>query len=105
MSAMTDNDFPKWLKEKREANSWSQSEFARVAGISRQVVSDYEGYNMKFILLAGSHNIRVLSTDETREMVIGVEGKKETLLSWLRSLGYIDEENLRSYKESMDRQT
>lgn len=48
MSAMTDNDFPKWLKEKREANSWSQSEFARVAGISRQVVSDYEGYKRKY---------------------------------------------------------
>lgn len=62
-------------------------------------------FDMKFILLAGSYNIRVLSTDETREMVIGVEGKKETLLSWLRSLGYIDEENLRSYEESMDRQT
>lgn len=48
MSAMTDNDFPKWLKEKREAKSWSQSEFARAAGISRQVVSDYEGYKRKY---------------------------------------------------------
>jgi hypothetical protein len=58
-------------------------------------------FDMNFILTAGDHKIRVLSTDKNREDVIGVEGEKQTLLSWLRSIGGIDEANMKSYEESM----
>ena len=58
-------------------------------------------FDMKFFLQAGTHKIRILSPNEKKEMVIGVEGEKETLLSWLRSLGAIDEVNIKSYEEAM----
>ncbi len=48
MSAMTDIDFPKWLEKQRTDRDWSQSELSRVAGVSRQVISDYEGYKRKY---------------------------------------------------------
>lgn len=49
MSALMDTvNFPQWIKEQREIRGWSQSEFSRVANISRQVVSDYEGYKRKY---------------------------------------------------------
>ena len=41
-----------------------------------------------FLFLVGSHKIRVL-TDKEIELVFGVEGKKEILLSWLASLGVV----------------
>jgi hypothetical protein len=58
-------------------------------------------FDMKFLLLAGTHNLRVISPDESQEMVIGVEGERETLLDWLRSLEIIDEENMKFYEEAM----
>lgn len=48
MSTMTDTDFPKWLESKRKDRGWTQSDLSRAAGISRQVVSDYEGYKRKY---------------------------------------------------------
>ena len=48
MSSMKDIDFPKWLEKQRKTKGWSQSDLARTAGISRQVVSDYEGYKRKY---------------------------------------------------------
>lgn len=48
MSTMTDTNFPKWLEQQRNEKGWSQSDLSRAAGISRQVISDYEGYKRKF---------------------------------------------------------
>lgn len=48
MSLLMDIDFPRWLTAQREAKGWSQSEFARAANVSRQVISDYEGYKRKY---------------------------------------------------------
>lgn len=48
MYGMTDVDFPKWLLDQRNAQGWTQSELARAAGVSRQVISDYEGYKRKY---------------------------------------------------------
>ncbi len=48
MSTMTDIDFPKWLEKQRKDKGWTQSDLSRAAGISRQVVSDYEGYKRKY---------------------------------------------------------
>ncbi len=42
---------------------------------------------------------------EGYDMVIGVEGERETLLDWLRSLEMIDEENMKSYEEAMTEQS
>ncbi len=41
-------DFPQWLIKERSDRGWSQSDLARTADISRQVVSDYEGYKRKY---------------------------------------------------------
>jgi hypothetical protein len=58
-------------------------------------------FDMNVFLQTGSHNMRLLSPDESRETIIGIEGKRETLLDWLRSLEGVDEANLKSYEESM----
>ena len=55
----------------------------------------------KFFLLARSEEMKVVSPDESGEMVIGVEGKKQSLLSWLREIEVIDEDNLKSFEEAM----
>ena len=57
--------------------------------------------DMKFFLLARSYKIKTFSPDESGELVISVEGEKESLLSWLRDIEVIDEENLKSFEESM----
>jgi transcriptional regulator with XRE-family HTH domain len=36
-----DNNFSEWLNEQMQKNNWSQSDFARVSGLSRQVISYY----------------------------------------------------------------
>ena len=56
---------------------------------------------MNFFLLARSYQIKVVSPEESGELVSGVEGEKESLLSWLRSIEIIDEANLKSFEEAM----
>ena len=58
-------------------------------------------FDMKTLLLACTHQIRVLSQEDNEDKVIGVEGERETVLNWLRSLEMIDEENMKSYEEAM----
>ena len=48
-------------------------------------------FTLNFLLLAGTHNIRVL-TDKDTILVFGVEGKRETLLDWLKSLEFVSQE-------------
>jgi transcriptional regulator with XRE-family HTH domain len=48
MSSIMDIDFPQWLEEERAKRNWSQADLSRHAGISRQVVSDYEGRKRKY---------------------------------------------------------
>ena len=57
--------------------------------------------DMKFFRLARSYKIKAFSPDESGELVISVEGEKESLLSWLRDIEVIDEENLKSFEEAM----
>jgi len=49
MSILMDKmDFPQWLIEQRNSRGWSQSDLSRFADVSRQVISDYEGYKRKY---------------------------------------------------------
>jgi hypothetical protein len=57
-------------------------------------------YTMKFFMLVSSHNIRVLS-DREYQLVFGVEGKRETLLSWYRSLSGVAPEVIDELDELM----
>ncbi len=57
-------------------------------------------YTMNFFLLAGTHNMRVLS-DKELEMVFGVEGKKKVLLSWLESLQVVTKEAMDEFEALM----
>lgn len=58
-------------------------------------------FDMNLFLLAGTHKIRLVSPNEDREKVIAIEGEKETLLDWLRSIGGITEEAIKSYEDAM----
>ena len=58
-------------------------------------------FDLKTLFLACAHQISVLSQEEDEDKVIGVEGERETLLNWLRSLEMIDEENMKFYEEAM----
>lgn len=58
-------------------------------------------FDLKTLFLACAHQIRVLSQEEDEDKVIGIEGERETLLNWLRSLEMIDEENMKFYEEAM----
>jgi len=58
-------------------------------------------FDWKTLLLACLHQIRVLSQEESEDQVIGVEGERERLLSWLRSLEIVDEENMKRYEQAM----
>jgi hypothetical protein len=58
-------------------------------------------FDMNFFLLAGTHKIRVLLQDGSEDIVTGVEGERETLLDWLRSLEMIDDANMKEYEEAM----
>ena len=58
-------------------------------------------FDLKTLLLACTHHLRVLSQEEDEDQVIGVEGERELLLNWLRSLQVIDEENMKLYDEAM----
>ena len=58
-------------------------------------------FDLKTLFLACIHHLRVLSQVENEDMVIGVEGERELLLNWLRSLEMIDEENMKLYEEAM----
>ena len=58
-------------------------------------------FDLKILLLACLHQMTVLSQEESEDRVIGVEGEREMLLGWLRSLEMIDEENMKSYEEAM----
>jgi hypothetical protein len=53
-----------------------------------------------FFILASVHGVKLLLPVETGETAMGVEGKKESLLSWLRSLD-VDEASLKSYADAM----
>ena len=57
-------------------------------------------FDMNFFLQAGTHKIRVVSPDDKSDLASGVEGERETLLSWLQSVG-VDVENLKSYEDAM----
>jgi hypothetical protein len=58
-------------------------------------------FDLKILLLACLHKIRVFSQEENEDKVIGVEGEREMLLGWLRSLEMIEEESMKSYEEAM----
>ena len=58
-------------------------------------------FDLKTLLLACTHYLRVLSLEEDEDRVIGVEGERELLLKWLRSLEMVDEENMKLYEEAM----
>lgn len=58
-------------------------------------------FDLKTLLLACLHHIKVLSQEEDEDQVIGVKGERESLLNWLRSLEMIDEENMKLYEEAM----
>lgn len=58
-------------------------------------------FDWKTLLLACIHQVRVLSQRESEDEVIGVEGERERLLNWLRSLEMVDEENMKKYEEVM----
>ena len=55
---------------------------------------------MSFLLLAGSHNMRILS-DSDSEFIFGVEGKKSTLISWLESLKVVTKEAINEFASAM----
>ena len=57
-------------------------------------------FTMNFFLLAGSHNIRILS-DSDSEFVFGVEGEKSTLIDWLGSLGGVTKEAIHEFASLM----
>lgn len=48
MSITMDSDFPRWLEKERQIRDWSQSDLARHAKTSRQVISDYENRKRKY---------------------------------------------------------
>ena len=58
-------------------------------------------FDWKTLLLVCLHQIRVLSRKESEDEVIGVEGERERLLNWLRSLEIVDEENMKRYEQAM----
>ena len=55
---------------------------------------------MNFFLLAGSHNIRILS-DSDSEFVFGVEGKRGILIDWLGSLSGVTQEAINEFASLM----
>lgn len=90
MSTMTDMDFPKWLEKQRTLQGWSQSDLARAAGISRQVVSDYEGYKRKYfdesILKKIARAFKLPA--ETVFRVAGILDKKEDIDEWVEQMNH-----------------
>jgi len=58
-------------------------------------------FDMTAILQTGTHKIRVLSPKGSEDLMIGVEGERETLLDWLRGLEGVDPAVLKSYEEAM----
>jgi hypothetical protein len=58
-------------------------------------------FDLKTLVLVCMHQVRVISPDESEDTVIGVEGERERLLAWLRSLQIVDEENMRHYEQAM----
>lgn len=57
---------------------------------------------MKLYLLLRTHNIEVLTDSEGEsQLVLGVQGRRDVLLSWLESLQIFNEEELENYKELM----
>ena len=60
---------------------------------------EFDG-QLDFFSLASIHGIKLLLPGETGEIALGVEGKKESLLSWLRSLD-VDEASLKAYANAM----
>ncbi|RMD65790.1 hypothetical protein D6817_05415 [Candidatus Pacearchaeota archaeon] len=57
-------------------------------------------FSIKFLLLAGSHNLRVI-TDNDTELAFGVEGKRETLLNWMDSLEIVTREAMDQFAALM----
>ena len=57
-------------------------------------------FDMNFFFLAGSHDIRVLC-DRDGKFAFGVEGERETLISWLQSLSGITQEAINEFASSM----
>ncbi len=57
-------------------------------------------FTMNFFLLAGSHKIRILS-DSDAELVFGVEGERDVLISWLKSLNGVTREAIDEFASSM----
>ncbi|MBE0681707.1 MAG: GIY-YIG nuclease family protein [Anaerolineales bacterium] len=66
----------------------------------RIILAEPIKYTMNFFLLAGTHNMRVLS-DKELEMVFGIEGKKKVLLSWLESLQVVTKEAMDEFESLM----
>jgi hypothetical protein len=60
---------------------------------------EFDG-QIDFFIIASAHSVKLLLPGGTGEIAIGVEGKKESLLSWLRSLD-VDEASLKSYADAM----
>ncbi len=58
-------------------------------------------FGENFLLLAGTHKINVLSPKDNSGLVIAVEGQREALLSWFRSLEIIDAAQLKEIEDAM----
>ena len=69
-------------------------------GEYRIIFSQPIEFDMDFFFVASAHSVNLLLLDEKSETAIGVEGKKESLMNWLRSLE-VDEASLKSYSDSM----
>ncbi len=53
-----------------------------------------------FSIVAGSHNIRIF-VDKKAQFIVGIEGKRETLLSWYRSLDFVHQKTIDELAELM----
>lgn len=57
-------------------------------------------FTMNFFLLSGTHNMRVLS-DNDLELVFGIEGKRDVLLSWLKSFDDVTKQAIDEFASLM----
>ena len=72
-------------------------------GIFRITSSNPMKLNMRFLLLARTHKIQILTdSDGESQLVLGVQGERDILLNWLESLEILSPEELENYRDLMN---